>query len=98
MHALVILRYRRPLAEINTITEADRAYIRRLQGQGIVIAAGPFNPRTGGALLVRVSDENSHAVLDRIREEYPFAKAGLANYELLPCNVMSGLETLDKIR
>jgi uncharacterized protein YciI len=98
MYALVILRYRRPIEEINTMTEAHRAYIRQLQGKGIVIAAGPFNPRTGGALLVRVHDENAHAALDRIRDEDPFAKSGFANYELLEWNVMAGIEALDKIQ
>ncbi len=98
MYGLVILRYRQPIEEINKMTEAHRAYIRRLQERGIVIAAGPFSPRLGGALLVRVSDENANLELDRIRDEDPFAKAGLANYELLQWNVMAGVEGLDKIK
>lgn len=97
MYALVILRYRRPLEEVNKLTEAHRAYLRQLQGQGIVVAAGPFNPRTGGAILVRVNDDDAQGALDRIRDEDPFAKAGLANYELLLWNVMAGAEALDKI-
>lgn len=97
MYALAILRYRRPLEEIVKVTEEHRAYLRELKKQGVLIASGPFDPRTGGALLVRIQDGDVQAALDRIRDGDPFTKHRLVQYELLPWNVVLGGEDLDKI-
>ncbi|HEU5404040.1 MAG TPA: YciI family protein, partial [Terriglobales bacterium] len=58
MYALAIIRYRRPLEEIAAVTENHRAYLRELKKQGVLIASGPFDPRFGGALLLRVKDDD----------------------------------------
>lgn len=97
MYALAILRYRRPLEEIAKTTEDHRAYLRELKKQGILIASGPFDPRTGGALLLRIKDSDVQAALDRIRDDDPFTHQKLVQYELLPWNVVVGAEDLDKI-
>ena len=97
MYALILVRYRRPLAEVETATEAHRAYLTTLKAQGILLASGPLDPRFGGAWLVRVQDENPLADLDTLRDGDPFYKAGLANYELLPWNVMAGKDTFDQM-
>ncbi|HLP31492.1 MAG: hypothetical protein H6P99_389 [Holophagaceae bacterium] len=97
MYAMIIVRYRRPLPEVEAVTEAHRAYLRTLQAQGILVASGPLDPRFGGMWLVRVQDENPLADLDTLRDNDPFCQHGLANYELLPWNVMQGKEGLDRI-
>ncbi len=97
MYALAIIRYRRPLEEIAAVTENHRAYLRELKSRGVLIASGPFDPRFGGALLLRVKDEDVLSALDRIRDEDPFTKENLVQYELLLWNVMGGREDLDKI-
>jgi uncharacterized protein YciI len=97
MYALAILRYRRPLEEIAKTTENHRAYLRELKKQGVLIASGPFDPRTGGALLLRIKDADVQAALDRIRDDDPFTRQKLVQYELLPWNVVVGAEDLDKI-
>ncbi|HJW08269.1 MAG TPA: YciI family protein [Holophagaceae bacterium] len=97
MYAMIIVRYRRPLPEVEAVTEAHRAYLRTLQAQGILVASGPLDPRFGGMWLVRVQDENPLADLDALRDNDPFFQHGLANYELLPWNVMQGREGLDRI-
>ena len=97
MYALILVRYRRPLAEVETLTEAHRAYLDTLRAQGILLASGPLDPRFGGALLVRVQDENPLADLDALRDGDPFFKAGLANYELLPWKVMAGKDGFDQM-
>ncbi len=97
MYALAIIRYRRPLEEIAAVTENHRAYLRELKNRGVLIASGPFDPRFGGALLLRVNDEDVISALDRIRDEDPFTKENLVQYELLPWNVMGGRDELDKI-
>jgi uncharacterized protein YciI len=97
MYAMIIVRYRRPLAEIEAVTEAHRAYLRQLQEQGVLVASGPLEPRFGGMWLVRVQDENPLPELDAIMAGDPFHQHGLANYELLPWKVMQGKEGFDKI-
>ena len=52
MYALVILKYRVPLDVVEAVTDAHRAYLRELKAAGTLVASGPFNPRTGGALLL----------------------------------------------
>jgi uncharacterized protein YciI len=97
MYAIVIIRYRRPIEEVMPFLEAHRAYLRALKQQGTVLAAGPFDPRIGGALLVSITDPNVHAALDGIRDQDPYFQAGIAQYELLPWNPVIGVEDLDRI-
>ncbi len=97
MYALVLIRYRRSLEEVVAVTDAHRAYLRELKAQGLLLASGPFDPRNGGALLLRVPDGDVHGTLDRVRENDPFIKSGVAQYELLPWNLVIGKEDLDKL-
>jgi uncharacterized protein YciI len=62
--AFVVLRYKVPLERIQQTVDRHRAYLRELHGQGKLIASGPFDPRTGGGLLVRTeSDEELQKLL-----------------------------------
>ncbi len=97
MYALILIRYRAPIEAIEANTEAHRAWLRTLKAQGTLIASGPFVPRSGGALLLRVPDENAAAALDAVRDGDPFFTMGLANYELLQWNPVIGREGLDAI-
>lgn len=97
MYALVVLRYLKPLEEILPHVEAHRAYLRRLEAEGILLASGPFEPRHGGALLLRLPAENGLERLNRARDEDPFTRLGLAAYELLPWNPVLGRERLDTL-
>jgi uncharacterized protein YciI len=97
MYALAVLRYRKPLEEVMAVVEEHREYLRGLKAQGILLASGPLDPRTGGALLLRVPDEEPTAALDRIRDEDPFTLRGCAQYELLAWNPVIGKEDLDRL-
>jgi uncharacterized protein YciI len=98
MYALAILRYRRPFDEIAPHVEEHRAYLKDLKAQGLLLASGPFDPRTGGGLLLRIPDgEEMNAALDRIRDGDPFTRLSLAQYELLPWNPVIGTEGLDRL-
>ena len=98
MYAIAILRYRRPLDEVLTVIDAHRAYLGELKQTGTLLASGPFDPRSGGALLLRVADEGSAAALDAIRDGDPFVKHGIAQYELLPWLPTFGKDELDAMR
>lgn len=98
MYAIALIRYRRPLEEVLTALEPHRAYLRELKQRGLLLAAGPLDPRSGGMLLLRVPDDAVQATLDRIREEDPYTSLGLAQYEVWPWAVVLGKEELDGLR
>ena len=97
MYAIALLRYLRPLEEVLAVTDRHRAYLSSLQEQGLLLASGPLDPRFGGALLLRVPDNAVQATLDRVRDDDPYIKAGVVQYELLPWNPVIGKEQLDRI-
>ena len=97
MYALAILRYRKPLEEVLKHVDPHRAYLRGLQEQGLLLASGPLVPRNGGALLLRVPDDDVQNALDRIRDNDPFTLVGVAQYELMPWDQGIGREGLDRL-
>ena len=97
MYALAIVRYRRPLEEVLKHIEPHRAYLGQLKAKGLLLASGPLEPRNGGALLLRVPDENYLVHLDGIRDGDPFIQQGVAQYELLPWLPGIGVEDLNKL-
>lgn len=97
MYALALIRYRRPLEEVLPVLDQHRAYLRSLKDAGILIASGPMDPRSGGALLLRVPDDNVHTALDEIRDGDPYVTFGVAQYELIPWAVNTGKEDLDRL-
>jgi uncharacterized protein YciI len=96
MYALAIIRYRRPLDEVLTHHPAHRAYLQHLKASGVLVASGPLEPRNGGALLLRVPDDVIDKTLNDVRDNDPYTKAGVAQYELLPWNVKTGRDDLDR--
>jgi uncharacterized protein YciI len=94
MYAIALLRYRRPLDEVLTVLDEHRAYLRALRERGLLLASGPMQPRHGGALLLRVPDA---AALDLVRDDDPFTRTGMAQYELIPWAPKIGLEVLDAL-
>jgi uncharacterized protein YciI len=97
MYGLVLIRYRLPLEEVVKVTDEHREYLRALKAKGTLIAAGPFDPRTGGAFLVRVPDDNVQQGLTAVRDGDPFYTKGVANYELIAWNTVIGKEALDTL-
>ncbi len=97
MYALAIIRYRKAFDEIAPFVDEHRAYLRTLKASGVLLASGPFDPRVGGGLLLRVPDDHGVAALDRIRDDDPFTTRGLAQYELLPWMPVIGKDDLDRL-
>ena len=94
MYAIAVIRYRKPLEEVLKVIDEHRAYLRELKARGVLVASGPFEPRFGGGLLLRVADAD--AALLAVRDGDPFVKHGVAQYELLPWLPTIGLEDLDR--
>lgn len=97
MYAIVIVRYRQPLDEVLKHQDVHRVYLRGLQSAGTLLAAGPMDPRFGGMFLLRVPDVDPRAALDAVRDNDPYYQAGVAQYELIPWNVVVGKESLDRL-
>ena len=91
------MRYRQPVEEILKVQETHRAYLRQLKADGVLLAAGPQEPRFGGMFLLRVPDDNSQAALDAVRDNDPYYQAGVAQYELIRWNVLTGKDDLDRL-
>jgi uncharacterized protein YciI len=85
------------MEEVAKVTDEHRSYLRELKADGTLIASGPMDPRSGGAILVRIPDNNVQKDLTDLRDEDPFFKKGIANYELIPWNPVIGKEDLDKL-
>lgn len=98
MYAIALIRYRKSIDDVVAATDAHRAYLKTLREAGSLVASGPFEPRYGGAVILRVPDENWAAKLDAIREGDPFVKGGVAQWELLGWNPVIGKEGLDGIK
>jgi uncharacterized protein YciI len=84
MYVLAIIRYRRPLEEVLGGLDAHRAYLRDLEKRGILLASGPFEPRSGGDL-------------DALRDGDPFVAGGIAQYELQVWLPAIGRQSLDRL-
>lgn len=97
MYAVAVIRYRRPLDEVLVHQEEHRAYLRGLHERGILLASGPQEPRSGGVLLLRVSDDEGLAALDAVRDGDPYTRAGVAQYELIPWQPVIGAEWMERV-
>lgn len=97
-YAIALIRYRKPLEDVVANTDDHRAYLKTLFERGTLLASGPFDPRTGGALLLHVPDDNPQGALDAIRDADPFWQRGIAQYELLVWNPVIGREGIDALR
>ena len=63
LYAFVALKYTAPLERILQTVDRHCAYLLELHSQGKMVASGPFVPREGGALLLRINDPSEIAPL-----------------------------------
>lgn len=91
---VIELTYLKPLEEVERHLEAHRAYLAEQFANGLFLASGPKEPRTGGVILARVeTSEQLAAVLARD----PFVIHGIADYRIVRFHVRAtapGLEQL----
>jgi uncharacterized protein YciI len=94
LYAFVALKYRYPLERMQQTVDRHRAYLRELLAQGKMIASGPFVPREGGALLLRVEDE---AEIQPILDKDPFQIERLVDTTIYKWAPNIGVEGLDSL-
>ncbi len=98
MYFLVTVRYRVPIETVIEHTPAHRAYLGQLKDQGKLIASGPFEPRVGGALLLRLPDGTPWDEIVALRDGDPFIQLGVAQWEIQAWNVVIGRDSLDTMK
>ncbi len=96
MYVIAVIRYRRPVEEVVKHQDAHRAWMAGLKEKGWVVASGPLEPRFGGAVLFRLPDGTPDAELLAIRDQDPYVRSGVAQWELLPWSPVNGKENLDR--
>ncbi len=97
MYAICIIRYRKPMEDVLKMTEEHRSYLKVLRMGGLLLASGPFDPRTGGALLLRLPDDDPDTALYAVRDGDPFVQSGTAQYEMLKWAPTIGRDELDRL-
>lgn len=89
---LVLLEYKKPLEEVEKWMTDHVNFLEQYYARGKFIFSGRKNPRTGGIILVyNVSRDE----LDRILDEDPFNRNGIAEYsitEFIPTKYAGGFE------
>lgn len=77
---IVQLSYRVPLERIDAALAEHGAFLERYFAAGHFLAAGRRVPRTGGVILAGGVDREA---LERILDEDPFRRDGLADYDVV---------------
>jgi uncharacterized protein YciI len=77
---IVMLTYRRPLAEIDALMRRHVAWLKHNYESGLFIASGRRVPRVGGIILARSGDA---AALEAAMQEDPFVRHGAATFEVI---------------
>lgn len=76
---VVLLRYTRPIEEIEAATPDHRAWLDEHYRSGRFVVSGPRDPRTGGVILATGDKES----LAELLKGDPFAQRDLAEYEIV---------------
>ncbi|AHE65727.1 YciI family protein [Legionella oakridgensis] len=77
---IVQLTYKTPLSEVDKYLQAHREYLDYYFKQGLLLAAGPMKPRTGGIIIALTTDKN---YLESILQKDPYHLAEIADYQLI---------------
>jgi uncharacterized protein YciI len=91
---IINLTYHKPLDEVETLLPAHRQWLQKNYQQGIFLASGRKEPRTGGIILAKGIERST---LNTILAADPFN--AVANYdvtEFIPSMTVDGLALLQQ--
>lgn len=80
--SLILLNYQRPLAEVDAAMARHVAWLELGFAEGVFVAAGRRDPRTGGVILCR----GAGAEVEALVATDPFVSEGLATAEVVAFN------------
>lgn len=75
---VVTITYTQPIEAIEARTAEHREWLDQHVASGLIIAAGPMVPRTGGILIVRSGGTKEDLIA--LLKDDPFQVHGLADY------------------
>ena len=81
---LMLLKYVKPIDEVERLMPEHRAFLDRFYREGKLVCSGPRDPRTGGVIL---ADVDSEVEAMKIVVEDPFFSEKVAHYELIRFNI-----------
>ncbi len=90
------LTYTAPIERIESLLEGHKAFLKEQYAQGVFLASGRKNPRTGGIILARCASRES---FEEILAQDPFQIHDAARYEIIefvPSMTAEGLEALQE--
>lgn len=94
---VVLLTYKKPIAEVELHLAAHIAYLDEHFATGTFVASGRKVPRTGGVILAKAE---SRTVLEAILHQDPFSIADVAEFEVIefvPTKTAPRLESLIEV-
>ncbi|RUQ91110.1 YciI family protein [Legionella septentrionalis] len=77
---IIKLTYKAPIAEVDKYLQAHREFLDYYYKQGLLLASGPMNPRTGGIIIALTKDK---AQLEAVFQQDPYFLAEIADYEFI---------------
>lgn len=75
----LILKYKKPIEDVERHTPAHRAFLDRYYAEGILLISGRQNPPDGGIILAKA--ENRDKLLEIFADD-PFQTEGVADYTI----------------
>ena len=92
---LVLLSYRKPLAEVDRHVAAHMEFLARHYATGEFLLSGRKQPRSGGVILATAADR---AQMEAIVHSDPFVREGVADYEIIEFIASSTAPGLQSVR
>ena len=76
---IIQLTYKVPIAEVDHYLSAHREHLEYYYRQGLLLASGPMNPRTGGIIIATGKDKSA---VEAFINKDPFHLAEIAEYQI----------------
>lgn len=77
---IAILKYTRPIAEIDALLHKHREHLQRFLDEGKLLIAGKLQPRTGGVIIAK---NISRDKFEQFLRDDPFAQAKVSEYQII---------------
>jgi len=92
---LVLLSYKKPLAEVDRHVAAHMEFLARHYASGEFLLSGRKQPRSGGVILATVANRTQMEVI--VRSD-PFVSEGVADYEIIEFIASTTAPALHSVR
>lgn len=77
---IAILKYKKPLSEVDRFLQAHREYLAEHYAAGDFIASGPQTPRVGGVIMIKAENRTG---VEAIIAQDPFNIKDIADYQIV---------------